>query len=130
MDKTNASTQAAVNDQQSSQNISDTMANMNLNDAEQAGHGEFGGSSSGGINSSSQSDNSSFVGLSEGQANDQYFGAQPNPTSKLRGMGIVSSPSRLAPIKNKATIEFNLEEANKVANGIIMSINIMAGQLF
>jgi hypothetical protein len=71
--------------------------------------------------------------LSEGTINDQYFGGPvPNATSKLRGMGLVNqnSPQSLVPIKNKAAVEFSLDEANKVANGIIMSINIMAAQLF
>lgn len=56
----------------------------------------------------------------------------PNATSKLRGIGIVnqSAPQSLAPIKNKAVVEYNLDEAHKIANAIVMQINVMAGQLF
>lgn len=34
------------------------------------------------------------------------------------------------PVKKKVEKEFDLDEANKIANAIVMQINIMAGQLF
>lgn len=117
---------------------------MSLNDNEQAGR----------INGSAvQSDGSSYV--SEGQMDESCVtesplprsqkmiegddGAMqprhlqvPNATSKLRGLGIVNqnAPQSLMPLKGKAAVEYNLDEANKIANAIIMQLNTMAGQLF
>lgn len=56
----------------------------------------------------------------------------PNATSKLRGIGIVNqnAPQSLIPLKNKVHKEYDLSEANKIANAIVMQINLMAGQLF
>ena len=46
----------------------------------------------------------------------------PNATSKLRGIGIVNqnAPQSLAPLKNKVAKEYDLDEANKIANAIVM----------
>lgn len=45
----------------------------------------------------------------------------PNATSKLRGIGIVNknAPNSLIP-KTKSAVEFDLAEANKIANAIVM----------
>lgn len=53
----------------------------------------------------------------------------PNATSKLRGIGIVNqnAPQSLKPIQSKVAKEYDLDEANKIANAIVMQINIMAG---
>ena len=53
----------------------------------------------------------------------------PNATNKLRGIGIVNqnAPQGLMPIKSKVQVDYSLEEANKIANAIVMQINTMAG---
>jgi len=111
---------------------------MNLADTtDQAGHLQQ-------QNSGDGSGTSSFAGISEGQVDESCIAESPqlkekkqlqseeamrprhlqvpNATSKLRGIGIVNanSPNSLVPLKAKSAIEYDLEEANKIANAIVM----------
>ena len=57
----------------------------------------------------------------------------PKTTNKMRGIGIINdtgSKNNAYSFKIRPSVEYNLDEANKVANALVMRINTMAGQLF
>lgn len=56
----------------------------------------------------------------------------PKATNKLRGIGIINDTGSKNSLtfKLRPIVEYNLDEATKIANALVMQINLMAGQLF